>query len=95
MDPNKYVLAYEILYRVKMGESWAGQFPVKNKAWDRFVVASTSTPLYDDDGTFVGIICVSNDSRAFLETTVPFSSGKNAELEVVLVFFIFLYLSIA
>lgn len=62
-----------------MGESWTGQFPVKNKMGDRFVVVATNTPFYDDDGSLVGVICVSSDSRPFLETIVPFSVGKSEE----------------
>jgi hypothetical protein len=44
---------------------------------DRFVVVATNTPFYDDDGSLIGVICVSSDSRPFLENIVPFSVGKN------------------
>lgn len=80
VDPSEFALANDVFNRVKMGESWTGQFPVKNKMGDRFVAVATNTPFYDDDdGTLVGVICVSSDSRPFLETIVPFSSGKSAE----------------
>lgn len=65
--------------RVTMGESWTGQFPVKNKMGERFLAVVTNTPFYDDDGSLVGIICVSSDSRPFLETRVSMWGAKNSE----------------
>ncbi|XP_061345911.1 probable serine/threonine-protein kinase SIS8 isoform X2 [Gastrolobium bilobum] len=46
---------------------------------DKFLAVGTNTPFNDDDGSLIGIICVSSDSRPFLETRVPFSVVKNAE----------------
>lgn len=53
--------------RVAAGESWTGQIPVKNKRGDRFLAVATNTPFYDDDNALVGVICVSSDSRPFVE----------------------------
>ncbi|CAD6267476.1 unnamed protein product [Miscanthus lutarioriparius] len=52
-----------IFRRISMGESWTGKFPVKNRQGDRFSALATNTPFYDEDGSLVGIICVSSDSR--------------------------------
>jgi hypothetical protein len=60
------------------GERWSGQFLVKNKKGDSFLAVTTNTPFYDD-GNLVGIICVSSDSRPFLEMRAPFFGVKNAE----------------
>ncbi|OIS96438.1 hypothetical protein A4A49_36466 [Nicotiana attenuata] len=60
--------AYIIDLAVKMGESWTGQFPVKNKQGDRFVIIVTTSPFYDDEGTFVGVITVASNARDFQET---------------------------
>ncbi|KAJ8573941.1 hypothetical protein K7X08_010452 [Anisodus acutangulus] len=68
-DYKDHAVAKVIINSVKMGENWTGQFPVKNKHGDRFLVVATDTPLYDDDGAFVGIICVSSDVRPFQETS--------------------------
>lgn len=68
-DAKDHAVAKIIIHRVKMGENWTGQFPVKNKQGDRFLVVATDTPLYDDDGTFVGIICVSSDATPFHESS--------------------------
>ncbi|XP_075100653.1 uncharacterized protein LOC107800226 isoform X1 [Nicotiana tabacum] len=68
-DPKDHAVAKIILYRVAKGENWTGQFPVRNKRGNRFLIVATDTPLYDDDGTFIGIICVSSDVRPFQETS--------------------------
>ncbi|KAI3891338.1 hypothetical protein MKX03_031434 [Papaver bracteatum] len=54
---------------------WTGIFQVKNKQGERIFVHITITPLYDDNGTIVGIICVSADAQDFLQTP-PISSSK-------------------
>lgn len=69
VDPEDHSVANEILHRVAMGERWTGQFPVKNKSGNRFSIVATNTPLYDDNGVFVGVISVCTDSR-------PFEEGK-------------------
>ncbi|XP_050239782.1 uncharacterized protein LOC126688899 [Quercus robur] len=69
IDPQNYAVANNIVYRVSMGESWTGQIPLKNKTGETILAVATNTPFYDDDGTLVGIICVSSDSRPFQEMT--------------------------
>ncbi|KAG6664181.1 hypothetical protein CIPAW_02G074800 [Carya illinoinensis] len=79
IEPQNFSMANNVVHRVSMGESWTGQIPVKNKMGDRFSAVSTNTPFYDDDGTLVGIICVSSDSRSFQEMRVEPSGVKNSE----------------
>ncbi|KAF0887553.1 hypothetical protein E2562_002278 [Oryza meyeriana var. granulata] len=57
----------DIFRRISLGESWTGKFPVKNRAGDRFSAVATNTPFYDEDGSLVGIVCVSSDLRAMEE----------------------------
>ncbi|XP_052190477.1 uncharacterized protein LOC127800093 isoform X2 [Diospyros lotus] len=76
-DPRDYPVANNIVQRVTMGENWTGQFPVKNKRGDRFLVVATNTPFYDDDETLVGVICVSNDSLHFDDTRTSIFGGKH------------------
>lgn len=64
-DAHHFNTATNITDRVAMGESWTGQFPVKNKHGERFLVVATNTPFYDDDGSLIGKICVSTDTRPF------------------------------
>ncbi|KAK8967602.1 hypothetical protein KSP40_PGU018469 [Platanthera guangdongensis] len=75
VDSQDYNIANNMIERIKMGESWTGKFPVKNKKGERFLAIATNTPFYDDDGSLVGIICVSSDSRTFL--VVADSSSSN------------------
>ncbi|CAI9776196.1 unnamed protein product [Fraxinus pennsylvanica] len=81
IDNRDFAEASDIMHRVAMGEGWTGQFPVKTKRGDRFLAVATNTPFYDDDGTLVGIICVSSDSRPFLEAKAAMSRAKNLETD--------------
>ncbi|CAM8991699.1 unnamed protein product [Rhodiola kirilowii] len=65
VEPQHFSNANNITDRVAMGESWTGQFPVKNKHGERFLVLATNTPFYDDDRNLIGKICVSADTRPF------------------------------
>ncbi|KAJ8767282.1 hypothetical protein K2173_017326 [Erythroxylum novogranatense] len=81
VDPRDYLMANNIVRRVTMGESWTGQFPAKNKMGESFLVVATNTPFYDDDGTLVGIICVSSDSRPFQEMRMEMSGSRIPETD--------------
>ncbi|CAL1413051.1 unnamed protein product [Linum trigynum] len=81
VDPRDAMLAQTIMDRNGVGESWTGQFPVKNKMGDRFTIVATNTPFYDDNGDLIGIICVSNDSRPFQEVIVDLSGPKSSEAD--------------
>ncbi|KAF8401308.1 hypothetical protein HHK36_012241 [Tetracentron sinense] len=78
-DVRDSAVANDVIHRVTMGESWTGQFPVKNKLGERFLAIATNTPFYDDEGKLVGIICVSSDSRPFREMRVALSDTKPSE----------------
>ncbi|KAI3950989.1 hypothetical protein MKW98_026443 [Papaver atlanticum] len=67
--------AMHLLRKNVSAENWTGTFQVKNKQGERIFVHITITPLYDDNGTIVGIICVSADAQDFLRTP-PVSSSK-------------------
>ncbi|CAL1397430.1 unnamed protein product [Linum trigynum] len=79
VDPRDSTIAQSVIDRVFQGESWTGQFPVKTKSGDRFTVVATDTPFYDDDGTLIGLICVSADSRPFHDAGVDFSGPVDRE----------------
>ncbi|CAI0466968.1 unnamed protein product [Linum tenue] len=81
VDPRDGKIAQTIIDRNGLGESWTGQFPVKNKRGDRFTIAATNTPFYDDNGDLIGIICVSSDSRPFKEAFVDLSGQKSLEAD--------------
>ncbi|KAJ6312325.1 hypothetical protein OIU77_013958 [Salix suchowensis] len=81
IDPRDYAVANGIVQRVSMGEKWTGKFPVKNKMAERFTVVATNTPLYDDGGALVGVICVSSDSQPFQGVGVALLDSRNVEAE--------------
>ncbi|XP_020101768.1 dual specificity protein kinase shkB isoform X2 [Ananas comosus] len=76
VDPRDFHMARNIIDHITMGENWTGKFPVKNKSGERFLAISTYTPFYDDDGTLVGIICVSSDARSLQEMDAPSNYTK-------------------
>ncbi|XVF38869.1 hypothetical protein REPUB_Repub20aG0139400 [Reevesia pubescens] len=80
-DPRDFTVAHNIVHRVMMGESWTGQFPVKKKMGERFSAVATNTPFYDDDGSLVGIICVSSDSLPFHEMRVALPAETERQPE--------------
>ncbi|KAI3895497.1 hypothetical protein MKX03_035464, partial [Papaver bracteatum] len=67
--------ASEIVQRIISGEDWTGQFPVRNKAGEAFCIIATSTALYDDNGSLVGIISITGDADLFRDVFIP-SSGR-------------------
>ncbi|KAJ0979947.1 hypothetical protein J5N97_015421 [Dioscorea zingiberensis] len=71
VDALDFDIARNIMYRSTKGESWMGKFPVKNRIGERFAAVATNSPFYDDDGIFIGIICVSSDSGSFPQVTFP------------------------
>lgn len=79
VDPQDFVVGMDIIRRVQMGENWTGQFPVKDKMGRRFLIIATDTPFYDDDGSFIGIICVSSDPRPFQEFKGSLLEAKELE----------------
>lgn len=79
VDPRDFNMAGDIISRVCVGESWTGQFPVKNKLGIRFSVMTTNTAFYDDDGTLIGLICVSVDVRPFQESKAAFTAAKQMD----------------
>ncbi|KAM3224792.1 hypothetical protein ACQJBY_057886 [Aegilops geniculata] len=76
VHPTDFDSAKIVIQNIFMGKCWRGRFPVKNKAGERFFISVHNTPLYDDDGSLVGLICLSLDVRALEEI---FSSSDSAE----------------
>ncbi|GAB4834345.1 hypothetical protein Ancab_032599 [Ancistrocladus abbreviatus] len=51
----------KIMERLKSGQLWSGQFPLKKKSGETFMAMMTKSPLYED-GKLVGVITVSSDA---------------------------------
>uniref|UniRef100_A0ACD5ZVW9 Uncharacterized protein n=1 Tax=Avena sativa TaxID=4498 RepID=A0ACD5ZVW9_AVESA len=76
-DPADFSPAHEIIQNIFMGKCWRGKFPVKHKSGERFSVVVNNTPLYDDDGSLVGLTCLSGDARILEEVVRPSLLGKS------------------
>ncbi|XP_074283957.1 uncharacterized protein LOC141608510 [Silene latifolia] len=69
-----------ITKRCSMGETWTGRFPVTHKTGQMFTIFATNSPFYDDDGTFIGTICLSCDTRLFKDIQVSTSDPVEEEM---------------
>ncbi|KAL6661027.1 hypothetical protein ACP70R_000411 [Stipagrostis hirtigluma subsp. patula] len=67
VDPRDTLALGAIIKDVFTGKCWRGKFPVIKKSGERFSVFADGTPLYDDDGTLVGLICLSANLRILRE----------------------------
>src|SRR5215203_844530 len=63
VTPSEELLerAEEIMSELRAGRSWSGEFVVRRKDGSIFPAMVTDTPVYDEQGTLVGIIGVSTD----------------------------------
>lgn len=59
--------AEEIMDTLRAGNSWVGEFAVHDRAGREFIVEVTNSPIFDDDGTLVGIIGASRDATERLQ----------------------------
>ncbi len=53
--------AEEIMARLREGESWSGEFRVRDKSGREFPVMVTDSPFLDEDGEIVGMIGTSSE----------------------------------
>lgn len=51
----------EILSRLRAGESWSGEFFVPRRDGSQFPAMISDSPVYDDEGTMIGIVGISRD----------------------------------
>uniref|UniRef100_A0ACD5ZD47 Uncharacterized protein n=1 Tax=Avena sativa TaxID=4498 RepID=A0ACD5ZD47_AVESA len=77
VHPADYDSAKIVIQNIFMGKCWRGKFPVKNKSGERFFISVHNTPLYDDDGSLVGLICLSLDVRTLEEIYSPSGSAES------------------
>ncbi|CAM0955876.1 unnamed protein product [Alopecurus aequalis] len=77
VHPTDFDAAKIVIQNIFMGKGWRGKFPVKNKSGERFFISVHNTPLYDDDGSLVGLICLSLDVRTLEEIFSPSGSAES------------------
>ncbi|CAL5000030.1 unnamed protein product [Urochloa decumbens] len=75
VHPDDIPASNSITRNIFTGKCWRGNFPVKNKSGDRFIVVADATPLHDDDGSFMGLVCLSEDTQILKQLVDPSNSG--------------------
>lgn len=53
-----------IMEKLRFGQSWSGQFPLKKRSGEIFMAMVTKSPLYEG-GELAGVITVSSDAALF------------------------------
>jgi hypothetical protein len=77
VHPTDFDAANIIIRNIFMGKCFRGKFPVKNKSGERFFIVVHNTPLYDDDGSLIGLVCLSLDVRTLEEIFCPSVTEKS------------------
>uniref|UniRef100_A0A453GAA2 Serine/threonine-protein kinase CTR1 n=2 Tax=Aegilops tauschii subsp. strangulata TaxID=200361 RepID=A0A453GAA2_AEGTS len=77
VHPTDYDAAQIVIQKIFRGKCWRGKFPVKNKSGERFLILIHNSPLYDDDGSLVGLIGLSLDVRTLEEIFSPSGSAES------------------
>ncbi len=74
--------ALEIMEQVRRGQSWSGELLVKRRDGTSFPAQVTDSPVYDLEGTLVGIVGVSSDisARQAAEQALQLSARRQAVL---------------
>ncbi|KAJ4893043.1 PAS domain-containing protein tyrosine kinase family protein [Raphanus sativus] len=80
-DERDAACAMNIARRCVRGESWTGEFPVKTKSGERFSVVTTCSPFYDDDGTLIGVICITSKTEHYMNPGLSLAKLKGQEAE--------------
>lgn len=70
--------ASEVMSRLQAGQSWSGQFKVQRRDGTTFPAFITDTPIYNEEGTMVGIVGISSDitERKLVEDLLRGLSSK-------------------
>ncbi|XP_041994499.1 probable serine/threonine-protein kinase drkD isoform X1 [Salvia splendens] len=66
-DEEHHNLVLTIMERMRIGESWSGQLPLRKRSGQSFIALVTLSPLYED-GEIAGIVTVSSDAAVFNKT---------------------------
>lgn len=74
--------ARAIMERLRRGESWVGEFQVRDKAGRRFLARVNDSPVFDERGELIGVIGVSADvtTRKQVEEALRFVSSAGEAL---------------
>lgn len=64
-EPKDAAVAEFVIERALNGESWSGEFPIKNKYGEQLLVVCANTPYHDENNTIIGAMCLTSDTRPY------------------------------
>ncbi|KAL6644441.1 hypothetical protein ACP70R_016049 [Stipagrostis hirtigluma subsp. patula] len=67
VDPRDTLASGAIMKNIFTGKCWRGKFPIVKKSGDRISVFADATPLYDDNGALIGLVCLAADLQILRE----------------------------
>ncbi|KAF8093271.1 hypothetical protein N665_0385s0019 [Sinapis alba] len=76
VDDHDAAFAMNIAQRCFSGDTWTGEFPVRNKSGQRFSAVTTCSPFYDDAGSLIGIISLTSKSAPYLHPRISLAKLK-------------------
>ncbi|XP_024984289.1 serine/threonine-protein kinase STY46-like [Cynara cardunculus var. scolymus] len=76
VEPKDAVLSDYLLMRILNGESWSGEFPIRKKSGEIFMVIATNTPYRDENRRLIGGLCVSSDAHPYQASKVKLKMKK-------------------
>ncbi|GKB41326.1 PAC motif-containing protein [Tanacetum coccineum] len=65
VEPKHALMADYLQERIALGDNCSGEFPVRNKNGERFVIVCADRPYRDEYGRQLGAICISSDLRTY------------------------------
>lgn len=69
--------AEEIMTLLRRGEIWTGEFIARRKDGVSFPIQSVNSPIYDDKGTLIGIVGISQDITERKKTEKALQESEN------------------
>ncbi|GJT19301.1 PAS domain-containing protein tyrosine kinase family protein [Tanacetum coccineum] len=80
IDPKDAQIANDFLKNLLAGETWIGDFPIRNKKGERFLAFGSCSPLSDENGTIVGIISATAVIRPDIHLQQPLQSATVSKI---------------
>ncbi|HEX8250948.1 MAG TPA: PAS domain S-box protein [Pyrinomonadaceae bacterium] len=69
--------AEQIMAQLRRSKSWTGEFIARRKDGTSFPIQSVNSPIYDDNGTLVGIVGISHDITERKKTEKALVESEN------------------
>lgn len=74
--------AHQIMEHLRRGETWEGDFMVRDKEGRRFLARVKDAPIFDDEGELIGMVGVSRDRTKELEAMERETEAARQKVEL-------------